>query len=86
MSDETEASELTKVAIDYATRANAVIADMLRQDGFVTDKQTSYIMAMTISHMMQLHLLRVRDSISPELAHTHRVTFAGLINATKEWL
>lgn len=84
--DKREIDELTKVAIDYATKANADVLDQLKLDGFTRSDQAAYIMAMTCVHMTQLHLLRCREHGSRPVALTHQKIIADLIEAAKAWL
>lgn len=81
-----ETEELTKVAIDYGAKAHADVLEMIRADGFTRSDQAAYITSMAGVHMLQLHLLRVRENGSPELARRHRQLIAELIEAAKAWL
>lgn len=81
-----ESKELTNVAIDYVAHVSETLADMLHKDGFNTDRQVSFIMAMFVGRMMQTHLIRLADNVSIDLARLHRDQFAKLIEDSRKWL
>lgn len=86
MSIHPETEELTKVAIDYGAKAFNDVLEQLRADGFTRSDQCAYIAAMAGVHMVQLHLLRVKENGSREVALRHRQLIAEMIEAAKAWL